>query len=150
VPAERDQDDVTGADLGENVDLAFRGAVDPQVCERVGALRSVGGGLDLVVVDLLELRLDALAASVVLVRWVGAPVAGRGDDLTGDERLGVEDAGHSEVADLTGGLAGAAQLDRHLVGRQMPEGRDGSQRLRGHDRDGEGDATGLVRLEDEI
>ena len=102
VPAVRHEDDVAGAHLGEHVDRPLVGAVDPLVADRARArgLRRAGRRCDLEVVDLLELGLDARPLLVVLVRRVGAPVAGRGDDLAGDDRVGVEHAGDAEVADL--------------------------------------------------
>ena len=150
VPSVGHQDDVAGPDLGEHVDLAVCRAVDAQVPDRVGALGRAVGGLDLVVVDLLQLRLDAVAVGVVLVRRVRAPVAGRGDDLAGDERLGLEHAGHPEVADLAGRLAGSAQLDRDVGRAEVLEARNRPDRLGGHDGDGEGDPARLGRLEHEV
>ena len=150
VPPVGHQDDVAGPDLGEHVDLAVRGAVDPQVSDRVGALGRAVGGLDLVVVDLLQLRLDAVTVGVVLVRRVRAPVAGRGDDLAGDERLGLEHAGHPEVADLAGRLAGAAQLDGDIGRAEVLEARNRPDRICGHDGDSEGDPGRLGRLEHDV
>ena len=49
--------------------------------------------LGLEVVDLLELGLDPVALLVVLVRRVGAPVAGRGEHLAGDDRVRLETSG---------------------------------------------------------
>src|SRR3712207_6068955 len=115
VPAAGDEHHVTVANLGQHVDRAVGGAVDPLVGQARLALRPGG---DLEVVDLLELALH-LARLVVLVRWIGRPVAARGDHLAGDDRVGLEDAGRGEVVDLPAAPAGAAQLDRHVGGRAV-------------------------------
>jgi hypothetical protein len=99
----RDQHDVAGLDRGQHLDRPVGRAVDVLVGEtRPG--RPVG---DDVVVDLLELGL-ALADLVVLVRWVGAPVAARGQHLDGDETVRRELVRRREVANLTGARTGAA------------------------------------------
>ena len=53
--------------------------------------------LRLEVVDLLELRLDPVTLLVVLVRRVRAPVAGRGEHLAGDDRVGLEHWGTAKL-----------------------------------------------------
>ena len=104
------------ADLGEHVDVGVLVAVDPLVADaRPG--RAVG---DLEVVDLLELAL-AVARLVVLVRRVRRPVAARREHLAGDQLVGLEAVRRAEVVDLAARLPGAAQLDRHVVGRAVAE-----------------------------
>ena len=117
VPAVRDQHDVAGADLGADVDRAVRVAVHPLVARPRRTRRRRG---DLEVVDLLQRRL-ALADLVVLVRRVRRPVAARGEHLAGDQPVALEGLRRAEVVDLPAGLPGAAQLDRHVLGRAVAE-----------------------------
>ena len=89
VPAVGDEDRVAGAHLGADVDLLARArAVHPLVAAGAGLAGGVGG-VGLEVVDLLQPRL-ARARLVVLVRRERRPVAARGDDLDGDQLVGLE------------------------------------------------------------
>ena len=81
---------------------------------------AVGPGGDLEVVDLLQLRLG-LARLVVLVRRVGGPVAAGVITSQAMILAAVERVRSAEVAHLAAGLAGAAQLDRNLGGRQVAQ-----------------------------
>src|SRR3954471_2470350 len=118
VPTVRHEDDVAGPHLGHHVDRPAAGAVDPLVAERPGARRHRRvGAAHLEVVDLLQLALAVLVLLVVLVRRVGGPVPGRCQHLAGDDRVGVEHVRRTEVADLAGGVSGAAELAHPLLGR---------------------------------
>src|SRR5699024_8984599 len=116
VPAVRDQHGVAAAHLAEHVDLGVLSAGGGPVVAEAGA--AVGGVLDLVVVDLLQLRLPVLAVvdgRIVLVGRVAGPVAAGGDDLAGDEAVHpVEGADGPEVAHQAGHVPAAADLDRHV------------------------------------
>ncbi|GAA5772921.1 hypothetical protein Aros01_09484 [Streptosporangium roseum] len=62
-----------------------------------------------------------LGGGVVLVRRVGRPVAAGGEHLDRDELVAVEGVRGAEVVDLAAGLAGAADLDRDLARRAVPD-----------------------------
>jgi hypothetical protein len=101
VPA-RDQERVAVADRGRDVDLAVErvGPVDPEPALAV----------DAEVVDLLQRHL-AVGVLVVLVGREGGPVPVRGEDLDGDEPIGLERIGGHEVGDLSGGRSASSHLD---------------------------------------
>src|SRR4051794_15242906 len=107
VIAARDEEGVAG--------LHDHGLVDLAVC----GVRAVDAvpvlALDLEVVDLLELGLG-LARLVVLVRRVAGPVSLGREHLDADEPVGGELAGAEEVVQLARAGAGAADLDRDLLG----------------------------------
>ena len=145
VPAVRHEHHVTVAHLGHHVDRPAGRAVHPLEAERPGVLGCTLDPAHLEVVDLLELALAALVLLVVLVRRVRRPVAGRGEDLTGDDGVGVEHVGGAEVAHLARGVTGAAQLGDALLGRdpaerQGPVGRRVGQREPGTAGAGDRDA----------
>ena len=143
VPAVRHEHHVAGAHLSDHVDRPVRGAVHPLVPDSIGA--SLVGRLRLEPVDLLELGFDAGAVGVVLVRRPRAPVAGRRDDLAGDDPVCVEHAGHTEVAHLTRSDSGTSQLDGNLCGGQVPRrDADASTRVRQAHRDPHGIPLGQV------
>src|SRR3954453_22215846 len=122
--AMRDQDQVAAAYLREHVDRPIIGSVHPLVSDRIVALdtfRYVVGQLQLEVVDLLELALLPRPVLVMLVRRVRRPVPRRRDHFTGDDRVGVEDTRDTEVPDLTGSDARAAQFGLDLIDRDPPE-----------------------------
>ena len=52
----------------------------------------------------------------MLVRGIGGPVAGRGEDLADNEAVGLQRGGGAEVVDLAGAVAGSAQFDGRLRG----------------------------------
>src|SRR5690606_25091615 len=99
---------------------------------------------------LLELALLSGSVGVVLVRRVGGPAPGGGDDLAGEDLLGGgQGVGHAEAAHLTAARAGPPQLDGHPGG--------------GHDDDlttatgcildpsaAQGDAAGRLPVVDEL
>src|SRR5690606_2342657 len=116
VPAVRDGHHVPGAHLGEDVDGAVGGSVDPLVA---GA-GSGGAGGDLEVVDLLQHALGG-GGLVVLVRRVGGPVRLGGEHLAGDQPVRLERVGGAEVVHLPAGLPGAAQLHRDVLGGAVAE-----------------------------
>src|SRR5699024_2429807 len=142
VPAVRDQHGAAAAHLGEHGDGLVVGAGGGLVGPEAGP--AAGSVLDLVVVDLLELRLTMLAVVdrlVVLVRGVAGPVAAGGDDLAGDERVHlVEGAAGAEVAHHAGHVPAAADLDGDVLGADQRD-RVGAGRHRG----GEGEAAAARR-----
>ena len=106
------QHDVAGAHLLEHFDRTVRRPVDPVVSEPA---RPVGATGDLEVVDLLEFRLGGRVL-VVLVGGIARPVTAGRDDLTGDQRVGLENPCGAEVVHLAAAVAGAAQFDRNVGG----------------------------------
>src|SRR5690606_40825558 len=66
-----------------------------------------------VVVDLVEVDLDAWHVLIVAVRGVARPVAGRRVDLDAQEVLGL--AGIDDVRDLALDVVAASDLDSHVA-----------------------------------
>src|SRR5690606_39610140 len=95
VPAVRDGHHVPGAHLGEDVDGAVGGSVDPLVAEA----GSGGAGGDLEVVDLLQHALGG-GGLVVRVRRVGGPVRLGRAHLAGAQPVRLHRAGRAAVGHL--------------------------------------------------
>ena len=115
VPAVRDQHDVAGAHLG-----AARRSAGPGRCRRPAGSRARAPSAPPRPRSSRSPRArdSPVAVLVVLVRRVRRPVAARGEHLDGDQPVGLEGLGRAEVVDLPAGLPGAAQLDRHVLGRR--------------------------------
>ena len=126
----RDEHGVTGGHLDEHVDGSPLRSVDLLVADGLAAVLAVGApgerrppgvgvtdGLGLEVVDLLELALLTGPVGVVLVRRVGGPAGGGGDDLADEDLLGARQrVEHAETAHLAAARPRSALLDGHPVG----------------------------------